>query len=297
VKQLPALEDPFMRRMVWGTLHTMVRHERLRASEFMELILANLPAETDQGVLEYLLGGRMISESLFQLVAPERREEFAERLLGVLIDGRGKAAGGTDTWLLWHDAMVSLSSTPDTIGILRPLLDGDTLDQPRRWNIVGKLAVLGVKDMEALVEVELQRDPTDQGKRSAFAIRGAIPTTEAKVDQWERLADPDLSLSLQRAGSGSFHSALYPELSEPYVDKWFETIRAIDWHAEQHRIGVWFDNLFPPVYTPEFLERSKRELDTAKLPPRAHRAWQESNDQIERIIAIRAYDQRSPDSP
>ncbi len=297
VKQLPALEDPFLRRMVWGTLHTMVRHERLRASEFMELILANLPAETDQGVLEYLLGGRMISESLFQLVAPERREEFATRLLGVLVEGRGKAAGGSDAWLLWHDSMVSLSCTTDAIGLLRPMLDGDTLDQPRRWNIVGKLAVLGVKDTEALVEAELKRDPTDQGKRSAFAIRGAIPTAEAKVDQWERLADPELSLSLQRAGSGSFHSALHPELSEPYVEKWFERVRVIDWNAEQHRIGVWFDNLFPPIYTPEFLERSKRELAATKLPPRAHRAWQETNDQIERIIAIRAYDQRSPDSP
>lgn len=97
-----------------------------------------------------------------------------------------------------------------------------------------------------------------------------------------------LPLSLQRAGSGSFHTALYPELSEPYVDKWFENVRTTDWEAEQHRIGVWFDNLFPPIYTPEFLERSRREFAAAKLPPRAHRAWQESNDQIERVIAIRA---------
>lgn len=297
VTRLAALEDPFLRRMVWGTLSTMVRHERLRASEFMKLILDNLPAEADQGVLEYLLGGRMINETLFQHLTPEERPEFASRLMEILIEGRGRAAGGSDAWLLWHDALVSLSCTPHVIDLLRPMLDDDALDQPRRWNIVSRLAVLGAKDTEALVETELNRDPTDQGKRAAFGIRGAIPTPEAKAAQWERLADADLSLSLQRAGSGSFHSSLYPELSEPYVDRWFEAVRTMDWDAEQHRIGVWFDNLFPPIYTSEFLERSKRELADAKLPPRAHRAWQESNDQIERVIAIRSYNRRSKNTP
>ncbi len=297
VKRLTALEDPFLRRMVWGTLSAMVRHERLRASEFMKLILANLPAEAEQGVLEYLLGGRVINETLLLHLAPEERQEFAPRLLTILTEGRASARSGSDEWLLWHDALVSLSCTPDAIGLLRPMLDGETLDQPRRWNIVGRLAVLGVKDTEALVEAELKRDPTDQGKRFAFGIRGAIPTADAKAAQWERLADPELSLSLQRAGSGSFHNSLYPELSEPYVGKWLERIRVIDWNAEEHRIGIWFDNLFPPIYTPEFLDRSKREFAAAKLPPRASRAWQEANDQIERVIAIRAYDRRSQDTP
>ena len=296
VNQLSALEDPFQRRMVWGTLYAMVRHEKLRASDFMALILTNLPTEHDLGVLEYLLGGRVINETLFNFLAPEHRPDFATRLMEILMEGRGNAPGDSDIWLLWHDALVSLASTSDAIDVLRPLLEGNTLDQPRRWNIVSKLAQLGATDAEAMLETELDRDPTDQGHRAAFGIRGAIPTAEAKRAQWERLADPELSLSLQRAGSGSFHSALYPELSAPYVDKWFEAVRTIDWDAEQHRIGVWFDNLFPPIYAPEFLERSRREFAAAKLPPRAHRAWQESNDQIERIIAIRAYDHRSPDT-
>ena len=297
LRQLPALEDPFLRRMVWGTLYAMVRHDELRASEFMELLLANLPAETDTDMLEYLLGGRMLNEVFFHFLAPERREEFAPRLETVLWEGRANAGEGSDARLLWHDAAVSLASRPECIERLRPLLDAIALDQPRRWNIAGKLAQLGAPDAESRVQAERERDPTDQGERAAFGILGSIPTIEAKQAQWERLADPSLALSLQRAASGSFHNPFHPELTEPFVDGWFKTVRDTDWDAEQHRIGIWFDNLIPPLYTPEFLERSRAELDAAKLPPRARRAWQESNDQIERVIAIRAHDKRSNSTP
>jgi hypothetical protein len=120
---------------------------------------------------------------------------------------------------------------------------------------------------------------------------------EAKEAQWKRLTDPELPLSRQRAGSGSFHNPFHPELSRLFVDRWFEAVRTMDWEAEQHRIGVWFDNLIPPVYTTEFLNRSRDALASAQLPPRARRAWREANDHFERVIAIRACDNRSNDTP
>lgn len=297
VKQLPAVEDPFLRRMVWGTLYAMVRREQLPASEFMDLVLANLPVETDVDLLEYLLGGRLLNEVYFHYLTPEHRAQVAPRLEAVLWEGREKAAADSDARLLWHDSAVSLSASPECIPRLRPLLDSSTLDQPRRWNIVSKLAQLGAPDTESLVQVELQRDATDQGERYAFAIRGAIPTLEVKEAQWARLSDPKLTLALQRSGSGSFHNPFHPELTEPFVEPWFDTIRKTDWNAEEHRISVWFDNLIPPLYTPEFLERSQKELASANLPPRARRAWQESNDQIGRVVAIRAFDNQSRKQP
>jgi aminopeptidase N len=297
LNDLAALEDPFLRRMVWGTLYAMVRQERLRASEFMTLVLANLPKETNLGVLEYLLGGRMLNETLYHFLTPEHRDEVAPRLEEVLWAGRARAEAASDERLLWHDAAVSLAARPDAMERLRPLLDSGTLDQPRRWNVVGKLAQLGAPDAEALADAELQRDPTDQGERIAFGVRGSIPTVEAKESQWKRLTDPELPLSRQRAGAGSFHNPFHPELSQLFVDGWFEAVRSMDWEAEQHRIGIWFDSLIPPLYTPEFLARSRKALASAQLPPRARRAWQESNDQIERVIAIRAYDNRSNDTP
>lgn len=297
VKQLPAVEDPFLRRMVWGTLYAMVRREQLRASEFMTLVLTNLPAEKDVNLLEYLLGGRLLNEVFFHFLTPEHRAELAPQVEAVLWDGRNRSEAGSDARLLWHDAAVSLSGRPECIARLRPLLDSSTLDQPRRWNVVSKLAQLGAPDVESLVQAELQRDATDQGERYAFAIRGAIPTLEVKQSQWARLSDPKLTLALQRAGSGSFHNPFHPELTEPFVDPWFEVVRNTDWNTEEHRISVWFDNLIPPLYTPAFLERSRKEFNAVTLPPRARRAWQESNDQIERVVAIRAYDNQSRKEP
>lgn len=48
----------------------------------------------------------------------------------ILMEGRGNAPGDSDIWLLWHDALVSLASTSDAIDVLRPMLEGNTLDQP-----------------------------------------------------------------------------------------------------------------------------------------------------------------------
>lgn len=298
LNHLPALEDPFLRRMVWGTLYAMVRQEQLPASEFMALILANLPVEHDVDLLEYLLGGRVLNDTFYRFLPPERRDVVAPELEKLLWKQRAAAPVGSDAWLLWNDAAVSLSSRAASMEHLRPLLEEVQLDEPRRWNVVGKLAQLGAADANELIEAELKRDPSDLGVRNALSGRGAIPTLEAKQAQWKRIADPELSLSMQRAAAGSFNNALHPELIQPFVDEWFDTISKTDWDAEQHRIGTWFGSLFPPLYTPEFLERSRAALNAAtQLPPRARRAWQESNDQLERVIAVRAHDIRSKRTP
>jgi len=155
---------------------------------------------------------------------------------------------------------------------------------------------LGAHDAAMRIDAELARDRTDQGERFAFALRGAIPDESVKRAQWERIREPALPRTHARAGAGSFHNPFRPDLSALFEDDWFAVARKTDWEAEQHWIGIWFDNLIPPLYTPEFLERSKRELEAIKLPPRARRAWRESNDQIERVIAIRAADE-TPASP
>lgn len=294
MKHLSALEDPFMRRMVWGTLFSMVRHQKLQASTFMDILLRNLPRETDLDMVEYLLEYRPTREVFQRYLAPETALRYAPKLERLLWDGLQSAAPGTDAWLNWFDAYVAMTIRTEDKPKLRTLLESTPgqpdLDQPRRWQVVRKLAALGAPDTEALVRAELANDPTDQGQRYAFSARGAVPDPITKHKQWEQLKKTDLSLTLLRSGASTFHNDLHPELSAVFVDDWFDYVRSRDWEAEQHRISLWFDELMPPVYTPEFLARSRETLEKTALPARARRAWQESNDYIERVIAIRAYD-------
>jgi len=293
LKHLSALEDPFMRRMVWGTLYSMVRHQQLRASVLMSMLIEQLPKETDPDMLEYLLGNRPTREVFRQFLSLESSLAVAPKLSALLWEGYEAAPPGTDARLHWLDAYVGTVVLPEDGLRLHGLLnlEGATaLDQPRRWQVIRKLAWIGDPAVEELVTAELERDPTDQGKRYAFSIRGAIPTLDAKQAQWERLKDPELPLSLLSAGAWTFFNRLYPEITEAFVDDWFAYVASRDWEAEQHRIGLWFDELMPPVYTAEFLARSQAALAESGVPPRARRAWQESNDVIERIVAIRAFD-------
>ena len=294
LNHLSAFEDPFMRRMTWGTLYSMVRHQKLRASVLMEMLLDNLPKESDPDMLEYLLGNRPTREVFRQFLSLDTSLRFAPRLGSILWEGFQVAAPGTDARLLWLDAYVGTATQAEDHSRLLSLLEGHAgeahLDQPRRWQVLRKLAWLDYPGIEAMVDAELERDPSDHGRRYAFSIRGAIPTLEAKRAQWERLKDPNLSLSLLRAGAWTFHNRLHPELIEHFVDDWFTYVTSRDWEAEQHRISLWFDQLMPPVYTLEFLRRSQSALEEAGLPARATRTWRESNDAIARIVAIRAFD-------
>lgn len=294
LEHLPALEDPFMRRMVWGTLSAMIRQQKLRASAFMDVLLKNLPKESDPDMLAYLLGQTPSREVFLRFLAPESARRYAPRLDRMLWDGLQAAAPGTDTRLFWLDAYVGAAALEPSIPRLRSLLESTPgqppLDQPRRWQVIRRMASLGAPDTEALVQAELKRDRTDQGERYAFSARGAVPAYEVKKAQWERLKDPKLSLSLLRSGAGSFHSELHPELTAAFAGDWFNYVLSQNWESEQHRISLWFDELMPKVYTPEFLARSREALERAALPARARRAWQEANDDIERITAIRQYD-------
>lgn len=290
-EHLQAIDDPFVRRMVWGTLSHMVQHQRLRASELMDLLLQYIPKETHPDLRAYLLGNHPTRDVFRAYLPLDARLEYAPRLSGMLWTGYENAAPDSDARLHWLDAFVATASRWEDTERLRSLLNASRgVDQPRRWSVVKSLAALGEKDAEALIAAELSSDPGDQGQRQAFAARGAIPTLAAKRAQWERLIDPELSLSLQRAGAGTFYNNLHPGLAEAFEDAWFQYVLGRDWEEEQHRISIWFGTLHPPIYTRAFLERSRAALENAALPARARRAWQESNDGIARMVAIREHE-------
>ncbi len=284
---LAQLESPFTRQMIWGTLFSMVRHQRLAPTQLMNTLLKNMPLENDVDLLGYLLGGSTLSQLNFNFLTPEQRNRFAPDLENILWTGYESAPEHSDAKLIWQDAFVRLASRPETGPRLESLLNRSEGDPQRRWRILSKLTVLATPDMEPRIVAELERDPSAMGQRYALSCRVAVPTIENKEAHWGMLTDPTVPVPSFRSAAGAFQSALWPELSEPFAERWLAHVRATDWESQPHRIRTWFGSLFPPITTPEALEAGRNALESSDLSPRATRAWQEALDRAAQVVAVR----------
>ncbi len=287
---LAALEDPFTRQMVWGTLFSMVRHQKLTSPELMEVLLKNLPRESDVNILDFLVGGGSTSQLFFNFLTPDMRRHYAPDMERMLSHGLRAAASGSDERLIWQDGYVRLASRPEARETLETLLLQEGLDQPRRWRLLNKLATLNTPDMEARIAAEAARDATAQGTQRALGCRAALPDLENKKQYWTLLTGGSLAIPEFRAVAGAFYNALYPDLGKEFQAAWLTHVRAVDWEQESHNIRTWFGDLFPPIYAAEDLKAARDAFSESSVAPRARRAWQEALDRAAKIVAIRNHD-------
>src|SRR5260370_33205252 len=81
-------------------------------------------------------------------------------------------------------------------GRTRP--DGLAVDFAVRWAAVTALATVGAAGPEVIAD-ELERGPTDMGRRAAAAARAARPVPEAKAAAWEAVTNRRGSRATTRA--------------------------------------------------------------------------------------------------
>src|SRR5260370_36363196 len=114
---------------------------------------------------------------MFVLVAgPQWAPEGKRRLATVA--GRLLHAGGpgSDHQLAWAQLLGWTAITPEQLDLLAGLLSGSaeitglTVDTELRWSLVSRLAATG-RAGEGQIHAELERDPTDAGRRHAGACR------------------------------------------------------------------------------------------------------------------------------
>jgi aminopeptidase N len=294
---LGALADPLARLQVWQALAQMVRDAELPISEYFELALPGLAAERDPALLGILLARHSTPRDFFyRYLTPTARRALAPRFERTAWTRVQDAAPGSSDQMTWLDFHRTIAQTPAAIARIERMLDGKgvpagiVLDQDRRWGLVQALATAGRARARQRIAAEEKRDPSTAGRRNAYAARAAIPDLASKRRFWRDFREPDRTpLSSLRAAASTFHGADHPELSQPFVEPLFEAVRSIDWQANDERAEIFLRALFPQnLCSADFLRQSREELARAgNLTPIARRAWLESNEELERCIAVR----------
>jgi aminopeptidase N len=289
-----ALDDGLARALLWGDLWDMVRNAELSAGDYVEKSLRWLDVEADPAVVTSLINRAFAAFEKF--ADPLRRGALRESLARGAFDRLQRNPPGSDLQLLWTNAFIDAARQPADVAWVAGLLDGATtldgltVDFAVRWSAVTALATVGAAGPE-VVSDELERDPTDIGRREAAAANASRPVKEAKAQAWEAITlDEHLSLATKKAIAIGFHRPDQEWLLEAYVQPYFGTLLPF-WESHDIDEALMFVKSMYPVtiVTPELVSFVDQHLER-NLPSPMRRALLEAQDGTRRALRARAFD-------
>ena len=292
---LSRVRDPLARTLCWTSTWDMVRDAELPTRRFVALVGDHAAREEDDSVLDLLLGQAVRALDVFG--APDSRAPSRAALAAGAWEQLAAAEPSSDRQLLWARHWLACIDQPSDLARARAVLDGTEeipgleVDTEFRWSVVGVLASHGADDGGALIEAELERDPTDIGQRRAAARRASRPSAEAKADAWAALHGGELNLAMVRAILGGFAPAGQEDLVRPYAEPYFGELHEL-WNERSREEALsLIGGLYPRVLIePETVAATDRVLADPELPGPVRRILLESKDGVQRALRARAAD-------
>ncbi len=265
--------DPLARALLWGAMWDMTRDGEISTSAFTDTVISGLGDEREVGMVQQVL--RQADSALAFYAAPERREEYNQRLADFLEDLLRKAEPGSDHQLAYMRGFSVFAASPEHVALLRGLLDGTTtidglaIDTDLRWTLLTRLVVLGEAGNQE-IEEELARDDTAAGRLYAATCRAAIPTPEAKAAAWHAcLHDTSLPNHMLSATIAGIAVPRHRELLRPHVEEYFDALPDV-WKQRTNEIAQEITlGLFPSALVEAaIVERTDAVLHGAVAIPR-----------------------------
>ena len=295
-EHLSRIVDPLARNLCWSATWDMVRDGELPTRRYLDLVATHAPAETDDSTLARLLGQADSAADVYG--DPANKSAARSRLAAAARVGLAAADPGSDRQLIWARHFQSVADSPADLAYLRAILDGTeevaglAVDTDLRWQIVMTLASVGADDDGALIQAELDRDPTDIGKRRAASSRASRPTAEAKADAWKRVVEStDLPLATMRATAGGFGVFGQDDLLRPYIEPYFASVARFWEERTRDEALSLIRGLYPgTVISADVVAATDAALADDALPGPVRRILLEGKDGMSRALRARAAD-------
>ncbi|MBO9523274.1 MAG: aminopeptidase N [Nocardioidaceae bacterium] len=294
VSSLGKLEDSLARALCWGAAWDMTRDAEMRASDFVELVLANIGTETDSWGISRIPVYAAQAVNSFSAPAnrPALRQKW-ERGLRTLLE---QAEAGSDQQLTFARTYAGAAKSGIALADLEEMLDGTlvfdglAVDQDLRWVLITALARNGRAGDR--IETELTRDNTISGQEHAAGARAAQPTAEAKAAAWDAaIVRTDTPNETARSIILAFGPSGQDEVLAPYVEKYLEAANTLWEHLGTHKAATALEFIFPrALASQELLDRVDAWLATTTADPGAVRYVREGRADVARYLAGQARD-------
>lgn len=296
IENLSKIEDPLARAMVWSSVWDATRDAETGASDYLELVLGNIAAETESTTLRIVLANAQLAASSY--VAPERRADARRSLADGLWGLAQQAEAGSDAQFQFVKYFAALAESGSHIDELAALfagersLDGLDIDTDLGWELLIALVAAG-RAGDAEIDARLESDKTATGQESAAHARAAIPTAEGKQRAWDSIVEADTATnSVVRTTAAGFVRAGDRELLTPFVPRYFDMIGRV-WTERSYAIAEKLVELLYPatLANRELVEASHAWLAAnADAAPALRRLVVENVAGVERALAAQERD-------
>ncbi len=296
-KNLARIADPLARTLLWTAAWESTHDFVFTASEFIDLVLANIHGETEPTTLQIIL--RTLAKVARLFVHESKRNDTLARIADGLFHLASAATPGSDFQFQAVKFFTHFAITDQQLDQLEGLfaerlaLPGLAIDQDLRWDILAGLAV-GGRVGEEEIDDEFARDNTSNGQRLSALARAAIATPEAKAKAFARLVESDdLSNVVLRDTALGFGRVNNTALLEPFIDRYCDAVEGI-WKGRTFKIANYLiEGLYPMRLTSPALASATTALlarPGVRTTPALARKLSENLDEINRAIKAQAKD-------
>ena len=294
ISSLSTFEDSLPRALVWGAAWDMTRDGEMRTRDWVDLVLANIGAETDAWAVTRIPTTAALAVAFYSDPShrPALRETWESGLRELLM----AAEPGSDHQLTFARSYAGAAHRDAALDELIGLLDGSftvdglAIDQDMRWALITALARSG-RFGDAEIDAELEVDKTISGKELAAAARASQPTAEAKEAAWNAIIDPATPNETSREIAFSIFRFGQEDVIAPYLEKFLTASETLVDVLGFHKASTILEYGFPRALgSAATLARLDEWLADNKAPKQAQRYVGEARAEIARALAAQEAD-------
>ncbi|MGA4508417.1 aminopeptidase N [Propionibacteriaceae bacterium G1746] len=294
VSSIDTLDDALARALLWGAAWDMTRDAEMTSSDYVNLVVRGVGAETDLTAVQTLTRQANLAASAY--TDPSLREQVRADLVPGLALQLKNAEPGSDHQLAFANALIAAVSSPAGVDLLRALLSGDEVpegldvDTDMRWRILVALARQGATTTDEIA-AEAERDKTISGAEQAAGVRAALKDADTKAEAWRlATADPAVPNGTHRAVCANFLQFDQVDLLAPYQQRYLEVAEAISdgrdgWADRGHAaVDAVLTLLYPIDADQAWVERTDEWLAAGERSDQVRRTITERRDALVRAL-------------
>ncbi|MGN9767733.1 aminopeptidase N [Micromonospora sp. SD12] len=297
VQHIAGFESSLARALCWTAAWDMTRDAELAARDYVALVLAGLPAETDINLVNAAL--RQANTTLTYYADPAWAPTGWAELARTARTALAAAEAGSGFQLTWARAYAQAARSAEDLAALRGWLAGNdvpaglSIDTELRWAVLDALVANGAAGT-AEIEAELAGDRTASGEREAAYAHALVPTAENKAAVWAELTGPEaLPNWRNRALLQGFTHPAQTELTASYREKYFAVVGQV-WGSRDSEPAQEFAQLAYPMFLvdEETVAATDAWLAGDGHPASLRRLVAEGRDGVVRALRARERDAR-----
>ena len=289
------IAEPLPRTLLWSAVWEMTRDAKMRARDFLALVLTGIGGESEIGVVQRVLSQTHLAVGSYadpDWTAQTGWPMLTAGLLGLATE----AEPGSDVQLSAVSALCAAKLAPEQLAIIAGWRDGSrplaglVVDADLSWTLLGALVAHGDAGT-AEIEQASAADPTASGARRAMTATALLPDAASKAAIWDRLINDDgMANALQDAAISGFSHPAQTAILAGFADRYFDVVADV-WNRRSievaQKVAV---GLYPRWAVSPRTVQSANDWAAGEHPSALARLVSEGRAGTERAVRARSFD-------